>query len=222
MVMIGARYNGPRDSGNGGWSAGTFAALVDRPAGTVVTLRLPPPLEKSLSVEREESGVRITLPDGTLVAEATPTEVDGDPVPPVDYAIAVEASKSYAGLADHPFPTCFVCGPERAIGDGLRLFPGHVGPGRTATAWQVPDDVSQRMVWAALDCPGGWTVDILSRPYVLGRIAVRLDRVPDPGEECVVMGQLIDTQGRKAQVATALYDAAGAPVARSRATWIAI
>src|SRR5262249_554954 len=53
MVMIEARYNGPRDSGNGGWSAGTFAALVDRPAGTVVTLRLPPPLEKSLSVVRE-------------------------------------------------------------------------------------------------------------------------------------------------------------------------
>ncbi|MEV4624044.1 hypothetical protein AB0J74_35700, partial [Asanoa sp. NPDC049573] len=26
---------------------------------------------------------------------------------------------------DHPFPTCYVCGPERA--DGLRIFPGPVG-----------------------------------------------------------------------------------------------
>ena len=59
MVMIERRYNGPPDTGNGGWSAGTFAALVDRPAGTVVTLRQPPPLDTPLSVVRASDIVRV-------------------------------------------------------------------------------------------------------------------------------------------------------------------
>ena len=33
----------------------------------------------------------------------------------------------YPGLGNHPFPTCFACGPDRAEGDGLRIFPGPVG-----------------------------------------------------------------------------------------------
>ena len=32
----------------------------------------------------------------------------------------------HAGLHDHRYPTCFVCGPERAQGDGLRIFTGPV------------------------------------------------------------------------------------------------
>ena len=46
---------------------------------------------------------------------------------------AVAASATYPGFSAHPFPTCFVCGPERAEGDGLRLFPGRLPDGRTAT-----------------------------------------------------------------------------------------
>ncbi|MGR6999796.1 hypothetical protein ACU686_19670 [Yinghuangia aomiensis] len=56
----------------------------------------------------------------------------------------------------------------RTEGDGLRLFPGLLPqqPGTTATPW-VPDAsladadgarVRPEFVWAALDCPGGWTV----------------------------------------------------------------
>jgi hypothetical protein len=222
MVMIESRYNGPADSGNGGWSAGMVAALVDRPAGTVVTLRVPPPLETPLSVVRDGDAVRVSAPDDTLIAEAEPTDVDVELVPPVDFAVATEASKSYPGFAVHPFPTCFVCGPKRAVGDGLRLFPGRVAPGRTATPWLVPDDVSPTLVWASLDCPGGWTVGVEARPFVLGRIAVRLDGTPRPGDECVVMGELLSAEGRKASVATTLYGPAGTPLARSLATWIAI
>ena len=222
MVMIESRYNGPPDSGNGGWTAGTVAGLVDRPAGTVVTLRVPPPLETPFSVVREDGAVRVHAPDGTLVADAQPTEVDGDLVPPVDFATAVEVSTRYPGFAHHPFPTCFVCGPKRANDDGLRMFPGRVATDRTATPWRVPHDVSPTMVWAALDCPGGWSVDIESRPYVLGRIALRLDRAPAPDDECVVMGQLLSSEGRKATVAVTLYGGDGAPLAHSRATWIAI
>ena len=222
MVMIERRYNGPPDTGNGGWSAGTFAALVDRPAGTVVTLRQPPPLDTPLSVVRASDSVRVYAPDGALVADAEPAEVDADVVAPVDFATATNAAKRYPGLVDHPFPTCFVCGPARAIGDGLRLSPGHVEPGRTATPWIVPAGVSPTMVWAALDCPGGWSVDLETRPYVLGRMALRIDGVPRPGDECVIMGQRLTSEGRKATVGTTLYGPSGDPLARSLATWIAI
>jgi hypothetical protein len=222
MVMIERRYNGPPDTGNGGWSAGTFAALVDRPAGTVVTLRQPPPLDTQFSVVRDADSVRVYTPDGTLVADAEPADVQVDPVAPVDFETATNAAKRYPGLVKHPFPTCFVCGPARAIGDGLRLSPGHVEPGRTATPWIVPADVTPTMVWAALDCPGGWSVDLETRPYVLGRMALRLDGVPRPGDECVIMGQRLTSEGRKATVGTTLYGPSGDPLVRSLATWIAI
>jgi hypothetical protein len=222
MVMIERRYNGPPDTGNGGWSAGTFAALVDRPAGTVVTLRQPPPLDTPLTVVRDGDSVRVYTPDGATLADAEPTDVDATLVTPVDFEAATNAAKRYPGLVDHPFPTCFVCGPARAVGDGLRLFPGHVEPGRTATPWIVPPDVSSTMVWAALDCPGGWSVDLETRPYVLGRMALRLHGVPRPSDECVIMGQRLTSEGRKATVATTLYGPSGDPLARSLATWIAI
>ena len=46
-VMIPRRFNGPPDSGNGGYSCGVVAALLDAPA-VEVTLRAPPPLEREL------------------------------------------------------------------------------------------------------------------------------------------------------------------------------
>ena len=53
---------------------------------------------------------------------------------PGPWAEARGAASRFAGHHDHPFPGCFVCGTERAAGDGLRLFPGPVagGSGRIA------------------------------------------------------------------------------------------
>ena len=78
------------------------------------------------------------------------------------------------------------------------------------------------MVWAALDCPGGWAVPMEERLYVLGQMAARIDRVPEPGSECVVVGQLVDDTGRKAQAHTSLYSSSGELLATARATWISI
>ena len=77
------------------------------------------------------------------------------------------------------------------------------------------------MVWAALDCPGGWAVIGAGRPYVLGRIAVHVDQMPEPDDRCVVRGALASAEGRKALVHTTLYGTDGAVLARARATWIA-
>ena len=211
-MIVPARFNGPPDSGNGGYSAGVFAA-GDR---CEVTLRIPPPLDTPLSMVEGQ----VRAPDGSVVAEVRPTGEFDTVVPPTGYADAVDASTSYAGFADHPFPTCYGCGPARA--DGLRIFAGRLPDGTTAAPWTVPADVTAPTVWAALDCPGGWTINSADRPYVLGRIAVLLDRMPLPGDHCVVRGALTAMEGRKALVHTTLYGPDTTVLARARATWIAI
>jgi hypothetical protein len=224
-MIIEARYNGPSGSGNGGWTCGLVASQVTGAA--MVTLRVPPPLETELAVEvagtaEAWTSVRLSAPDGSVVAEAVPARVDDGPVEPVGYQEAVAISAGYPGFQDHPFPTCFVCGPRRPEHDGLGLFPGRLDDGRTAAPWRVPADVTGPMVWASLDCPGGWAIDIQARPYVLGRLAARVDALPAPGDECVVMGELIRSEGRKAFVRTALYGPSGAVLAQADATWVAI
>ena len=220
-MIIGARFNGPPTSGNGGYTAGLIASYLDGPA--VVTLRRPPPLEAELIVSRSHGTVEVTR-HGDLVASAVawPSGPAEPLTAPVSYVDAVRASLGYPGFAAHPFPSCFVCGPEREPGDGLRLFPGRVSEGRVAAPWVVPVDVSPAMVWAALDCPGGWAVPMEARPYVLGRIAARVLFVPHPGEECVVVGELRGEEGRKAHSATTLFGPTGAVLAHAASTWIAI
>ena len=170
-LIIGNRYNGPAGSGNGGYCAGQFALRSGLdPAGIEVTLRRPPPLESELQTRAEANGIDVY--DGPqLVAEVRPTAIEADEiVEPVSWTEAVAASARYPGLLAHPFPACFVCGPERAEGDGLRLFPGRLPDGRTATPFRVPAEISAELIWAALDCPGGWAVPLEGRPYVLGRL----------------------------------------------------
>jgi hypothetical protein len=163
---------------------------------------------------------QVTDPDGELVAEvATAWPIDLT-VPPIEYAEAVQASRTYEGFTDHPFSTCYGCGPARE--DGLHIFPGRLADGTNAAPWVVPTDVSAPVVWAAMDCTGGWTIVGAGRPYVLGRMAAEIRRMPDPGELCVVRGALEGTEGRRAMVHTTLYGPDGDELARSRATWIAV
>src|SRR5687768_16373129 len=125
-MTIGQRFRGPADSANGGYAAGLLAAHVDGP--TEVTLRLQPPLERPLAVERR--GEAVVLLDGdALVAEAVPTEVELDPPPPVSWEQAVEASSRYLPFGADTFRGCFSCGQLRDEGEGLRILPGRVRPG---------------------------------------------------------------------------------------------
>jgi hypothetical protein len=72
-ITIGRRCRGPEQSANGGYASCRIAAFVDAPA-VEVTLRLPPPLETPLRVERG-AAVRV-LRDDDLVAEACAAELD--------------------------------------------------------------------------------------------------------------------------------------------------
>jgi hypothetical protein len=213
-MVIASRFNGPPGTGNGGYSAGTFAALVD---GGVpeVTLVKPPPLEVPLSA----AGPDVVDPAGELIATVRAVPPFDVVAPPVPLDVAVEAANRYAGFADHPFPTCYVCGPERA--DGLRIFPGPVD-GVVAAPFTAPAEVTTATAWAALDCPGGWSVVSPGRSYVLGRMAAIVTEPPAPGGAYVVVGTLASTEGRRAAVHTALYTPAGTLLGHARATWVAI
>jgi hypothetical protein len=230
-VLVSSRFCGPPDSGNGGYVSGLVAEHVEGQAE--VTLRLPPPLNRPLSVDRD--GTAVVVRDGDrVVAEAGPGVVDVDVPPPVGFDEAVEASAFYP-FADggHPFPTCFVCGPGRPGRDGLGLFAGPVpGRGVAAAPW-VPDAalagpdgvLPVELAWAALDCPswfGAYCFDRTLGTAVLGRMAADVHTPPRAGGPYVVGGWLRERDGRKVHTASALWDDTGNTVAVARATWITV
>ena len=227
-LVIPARYNGPPSSANGGWSAGSLATLLDGAACVTVRLRRPPPLETRLDVTVTDGSATAALPDGGgVVLEATATEAAEHPglaaVPRVGEGEAAAAASAYRGARDHPFPTCFTCGPERPPGDGLHLTPGILPdrPTDTACVWTPVAPADVPTVWAALDCPGGWSVDLAGRPMVLGTMTAVVHRIPDVGERCVVMGRQLDHVGRKAHTTTTLWSGDDV-LAQATATWIAV
>lgn len=219
-LVVPARFNGPPRSANGGWVSGALAALLtplpaSAPDDAVrVVLRTPPPLDVPLEVRPDDDGLGAWDGD-QLVAHAAevPSPFAGPAPAAVPWDVASGTSRSYAGADAHPFPTCFTCGPERAEGDGLRLTPGPL-PGRPATtacAW-VPEasvavghEVPTAVCWAAMDCPGGWSVDLAGRPMVLGTMTAQVHELPRVGARHVVVGRSLGEQGRKAFTETALY-----------------
>ena len=83
-----------------------------------------------------------------LVAEAEPVAIEIEPVPPVDFETATEAATRFEGFAEHPFPTCFGCGTERA--DGLAC---HAGPLDPAEPRSVATPFVPRPDLPRLTCP---------------------------------------------------------------------
>jgi hypothetical protein len=234
MLTIAHRFNGPPHSGNGGYVSGLLAQLVleefgDTPGAKVeVTLRKPPPLDKPLTVRQPAETESLRLLDGsTVVAEAELVEAAGELLDPVSFDEAVTAAKGFLGRSGHPFLTCFVCGPDHP--SGMHVFPGPV-PGRrdlVAAPWTPAEDaVGPEFVWAALDCPGGWSAgDLAARPMVLGRMSVEMlgeQASVVAGERYVVVGRHVRTEGRKTFTASALYGPSGEPVASAEAVWISV
>ncbi|MEV8375024.1 hypothetical protein AB0P21_19970 [Kribbella sp. NPDC056861] len=232
-TRISPRFRGPAQSGNGGYVAGlvgtALAAVTTADTVPRVRLLVPPPMETDLELLVESTGAKLTSAAG-VVAEAVPVDADAladctvDGVAPEE-ALAAEAQ--YRGLADHPFPGCFVCGPENA--EGLQLKPGPLGDGRTACIWLPAANLAAAdglidpvFLWSALDCPGGWAIDLEGRPSVLGQMSASIDARPQPGEPCVVMGRVLSEDGRKTHTASTLYDSDGRVLARAKHTWILV
>ncbi|MEY9848217.1 hypothetical protein [Streptacidiphilus sp. MAP5-3] len=246
-LVVPPLFNGPPTSANGGWISGALAQHVagsgssssdassgDAPA-VVVTLRQPPPLDRPMAVVPTPDGVAgaVRLLDGELlVAEAAPARLAGlGTPPPVPFDVAEAAEAGFRGHKHHPFPTCFVCGTGRGDREGLHLFSGPVSdePGALHACTWTPSatladpgasTVRPEFVWAALDCPGAWTVDLETREVVLGRITARVDGAPAPGEACVITSRLISQDGRKFTTCTALYGSTGRLLGEAESVWI--
>jgi hypothetical protein len=226
-VRIPSRFNGPLASGNGGYSAGAFAAFV--PGVAEVSLRAPVPLDKPLEIAREDDGSARVLDGDTLVAEALPVRDVGVEVPPaVSTDEARAAAERYRGLPDGIFSRCFVCG--RAREDAFGVFAGAVeGRSVVASPWTPPPwtadadgAVRPEFVWAVLDCPTYFAtyMDEELGPGVLARMAVRVDAPVVTGAEQVVIGWPIDVDGRKRHAGSAVLSGDGRPLAVARALLI--
>ncbi len=224
-----ARFCGPPESGNGGYTCG----LLARELGGVVecTLRAPVPLDVPLELERTPAGGTLRHA-GKLVVEASPTTIALMPPAAISLQAATEAMASSAALDPrHPFPTCFVCGPRRGVHDGLRIFPGPApaNGGVHVAAW-IPDHefghgdhlLRTEFLWAAMDCPTGFAAGFpTAGTLVTGRMAVQQLKPVRTGAGCVLMAWPLGVEGRKHFSAACLYQGAEM-CAVARATWIAI
>jgi len=227
QVMIDSRFCGEANYGNGGYTCGLLAKFINGTAE--VTLRKPPPLNKTLEVKQIDEG-SFTLSDNDVrIAEAVHAELDLDPPIPPAIEVADSSTLKAEDIKDHYYPTCFVCGPKREEGDGLRIFPGPVaGQNYIAATWTPGSSLSDEtghikteIIWSALDSPGAWAIILEEMRYViLGRLVVQIfDRVK-LDEKCIVIGWKISEERRKIYAGTALYSASGQLYGKGKATWI--
>lgn len=183
-------------------------------AAVTVVLRKPAPLDAPLQVRAGN------LYDGaTLIAETAVGELVRAAPPVVAFAQAEAATSSYQ--SNEMFAGCFVCGSGRS--DGLRIEPGAVRDGVVAAPW-TPDGtvpVDSALLWAAMDCPGGWSLpEMFDRPALLGSMTATVHALPEVGERCVVVGVNHGDQGRKSFASTAVYGSGDRLLGRAEQIWI--
>lgn len=227
LLVIARRFRGPPTSGNGGYTCGMLAAAAARPVE--VRLVKPPPLDRRLEIVDDSATGGLKLMDGAeVVATATPKTFELEVPRPPSYAQALAAVSNYEGFQEHTYSDCFVCGPVRQRGDGMRIFASPIeGMNLVAAAW-LPDrslvgadgKVRPEFMWAALDCPGFFASGAAAKGVLLGTYAARIDRCVHLDAPCVVIGWALQHEGRKHLTGTAIFDNFGELCGRALATWV--
>jgi hypothetical protein len=93
------------------------------------------------------------------------------------------------------------------------------GPFGRRPGW--PGDA--RVVWAALDCPGGFAAGEGDVVMVLGRMAARMMKRPCAGTPyCVVAWRAGPAEGRKRPAGSALLDDGGRVLAVAHTVWVTL
>lgn len=228
-VVIAKRFCGPPNSGNGGYTCGLVSQSMHVPAD--VTIRRPVPMDTELTIHEHGEGVQLRHADD-LIAEAAPLIWSANPPRErIDFDQASSAAATSPAFHNHPFPTCFTCGPDRAEGDGLRIFPGKwQGSGRDyfVAPWTPHSDLADKnghvrdeIVWAAMDCPTGFAAGFpWAGTLVTGRLGALLVAPVRAGEKCVLLSWATGIEGRKHLAECVLLGEDGTVRAESRATWI--
>lgn len=239
-IVIEPRFCGPPRSANGGYACGLLAAHIEGDAE--ITLLAPPPLGQRLDIVVGEGGLELRK-DETILARGRSVLIDVPQIPRVSLSDAQDAfRRSSYDESRHPLPTCFVCGPARVDGDGLRIIPRPLPPrpgdraGTVVARWVprpdlVGDDhaVAGEFIWAALDCPTGFAAVGAqhlgltgAETILLGRMSARIERRPHPGDRCIIVAWPTGRDGRKLFASSALLDAEGELLAVAQATWLLV
>ncbi len=231
-LVIGRRYCGPPNSGNGGYVAGLLARDVPGPATAVIRARVP--LDTPLILQTRDGESLMLDEAGDVIGQARAADAAILPQPPP--APSLEAARAaegrHPGLTQTYHPICFSCGVNRDEGDGLRVFVGQLDgapEGHSACVWTpheafADDDglVRLEVVWAALDCPGyfAWVIKEGRHGALLGTMTGEVLCRPRVGEPCIVSAWPISRDGRKEYAGTALFAADGELLARAHQVWI--
>ncbi|HEY8614644.1 hypothetical protein [Phenylobacterium sp.] len=232
QIVIGRRFCGPPNSGNGGYVCGVLAKDFDGPATAM--LRAPVPLDVGLELAVQDGQVVMTGEGGALIGQGRASDGAELPAPPRPISLeeARAAGARHLGHTQRFHPICFTCGPERDEGDGLRVFAGQVEgreAGVVADAWTPHEAFADadglaplEVVWAALDCPGyfAWVEKEGRHGALLGTMTGEVLRRPKAGEPCVVMAWPLAREGRKETAGVALFSAQGELMARAHQVWI--
>jgi hypothetical protein len=218
-IRIASRFNGPRGSGNGGYTAGLVAGLLGGEAE--VNLRRPVPLDTELQVARDGADAVRVLDGEALVAEGRATAIDIEVPAPLSPSEARQAAERFPGPPDDIFSRCFVCGTERE--DSFGVFAGAVeGRPLVATPWTPPawtadssELVRAEHVWAALDCPTYFAayMDEPAAVSFLVQFTARVAAEVPAGIEHVVVAWPIEVDGRKRRAGSAVLSADGETLA---------
>jgi len=234
------RFNGPHDSGNGGYSAGLAAQFLLNADAIEVTIRAPVPLDQTLRAHATETGFDIMTDDAStriLIMSLRPSWLETPNVKSPGLEAATVAAATFRNEEDHFLPRCFVCGPARPVGDGLRIFSdwlkepsGLDNPNDfpiVAAPWQPAPDladasghISPEYMWAALDCPGAFAID--KEPILLGRMTAKILSRPTPDAPIISVAWSKGQDRRKHFAGTALFNEAGDLLAFSEQVWIQI
>jgi hypothetical protein len=227
-LTIAARYCGPPDSGNGGYVSGLLAEQLGQPLE--VTLRAPPPLGQPLRLEADGGGGGRLLHGERVLAEARVAALELEVPEAPSFAQAEEATRHHVTFTDRPFRQCFTCGPDRAVGDGLRILPGRLGDDPRAIAPFVPHpaqagadgNLPLAVAWAALDCSGYFAAVAHAHYALLGRMCAHVPVPLSAQERYVAVGWPLGREGRKLFAGTAIFDERGVLRGKARQTWIAL
>ena len=227
--QIADRFCGPPRSGNGGYTCGRIAKHL--PGAVSVRLKAPPPLQVDLRLESSDTEAQL-FHESKLIGQAQLAELDLQIPTCPTFVQAQASSKLFSGFKLHSFPSCFVCGPERLQEDGLRIFPGLLENSTTIAATWVPSaslsdeagNIKPEFLWSALDCTGAFTIAALPEALttVLGELTVFIVDTLKLGEQCVVIGWPLGSQGCKHLAGTAIYAPDNRLVAFSRAVWMEV
>ena len=231
-IVVAQQFCGPPNSGNGGYGCGVLARDIAGPVTAVLRARIP--LDVALELKVGAGATELFDSEGALIGrgQAAPaSELPQVPTPP-SLVAAQAAEARYIGLTQRVHPTCFSCGPEREVGDGLKVFAGQVADapaGYVACPWTPHANFADaegltpvEVIWAALDCPGffAWVVKEGRHGALLGTMTGEVLRRPRAGETCIVQAWPIAREGRKETAGVALHAADGELLARAHQVWI--